>query len=69
MDAMDNETCRRLEEEIVELQAQHEEALKTTFSSQKERDRELNRIKTAIRHRRKEITHPGLATKQKRERR
>jgi predicted metal-dependent hydrolase len=69
MDAMDNETRRRLEEEIVELQAQHEEALKTTFSSQKERDRELNRIKTAIRYRRKEIMHPGLATKQKRERR
>jgi hypothetical protein len=69
MDDMDDETRRRLEEEIVELQAQHEEALKTTFSSQKERRRELNRIKTAIRHRRKKITHPGLATKQRRIRR
>jgi hypothetical protein len=54
MDAMDDETRRRLEEKIVELEAQHEEALKTTFSSQKERRRELNQIKTAIRHKKKQ---------------
>jgi hypothetical protein len=64
---MDDETRRRLEEKIVELQAEHKEALKKTFSNQEERNRELNRIKTAIRHRKREIKHPGLATKQRRE--
>jgi non-homologous end joining protein Ku len=69
MDAMDDETRRRLEEEIVELQAKLDEAKKKTFSSQKERDKVLNRIGQAIRHRRQEIKHPGLATKQRREHR
>ena len=48
MDAMDDETRRRLEEEIVKLQAQHEETLKKTFLSQEECNKELNQIKTAI---------------------
>lgn len=69
MDAMDDETRRRLEEEIAEFQARHEEALKKTFSSQKERDRELNRIKTAIRHRKDNIKNPGRATELRRIRR
>jgi hypothetical protein len=67
MDAMDDETRRRLEEKIVELEAQHEEALKTTFSSQKEWRRELNQIKTAIRHKKNNIKNPGRTTQQKRE--
>jgi non-homologous end joining protein Ku len=69
MDAMDDETRRRLEEEIVELQAKLDEAKKKTFSSQKERDKVLNRIGQAIRNRRNEIKNPGLATKQRREHR
>jgi chromosome segregation ATPase len=67
MDAMDDETRRRLEEEIVELQAQHEEALKKIFSSKKERRRELTRIETAIRTRKSKITHLGRATELRRE--
>jgi hypothetical protein len=69
MDAMDNETRRRLEEEIVELQAQHEEALKKTFLSQEERNKELNRIKTAIRTRKDNIKNPGRAKELRRIRR
>jgi chorismate mutase len=67
MDAMDDETRRRLEEEIVELQAKLDEAKKKTFSSQKERRKELNRIGQAIRHKKNNIKNPGRATQQKRE--
>jgi hypothetical protein len=67
MDALDDETRRHLEEEIAKREAQLEEAKKKTFSSQKEQRRELDRIETAIRQRKSEIKHPGLATKQRRE--
>jgi hypothetical protein len=69
MDAMDDETRRRLEEEIAEREAQLDEAKKKTFLSQQERRRELDRIENSIRYRRNEIKNPGLATKQKRKHR
>jgi hypothetical protein len=39
MDAMDDETLRRLKKEIVELGAQRDEAKLKTFSTQEERNR------------------------------